>query len=82
MTWKMLGDLNQLLCDDMEDPISELAGEVEQSDKSFLEKLAKSVPADELLDMDNELLSLTSLHYMRGFAYGLAAARRLAKEWP
>ena len=82
MTWKMLGNLNQILCDDMEDPIPELAEEVEQRDNNFLEKLAKSFSPDELLDLDNELLSLTGLHYIRGFAFGLAAARRLEREWP
>ena len=82
MTWKMLGDLNQILCDDMEDPIPELAAEVEQSDNSFSGKLEKGLPGDQFRDLNDDLLDLTSLHELRGFAFGLAVARRLAREWP
>ena len=82
MTMKMLCDLNQLFCDDMEDPIPELADRIEQSNSSFLGKLEKNLSADQFSDLDDDLLDLTGLYELRGFAFGLAVARRLAREWP
>ena len=77
MTMKMVTDLSQFFSENMQEPVPELAAEAEQSYDSLLKKLEKGFSEKEHIDLDNALLDLVGLYELKGFAWGLAAAREM-----
>lgn len=77
MTTKMVSDLNQFFSENMQEPVPELAAEADGSYDSLLEKLGKGFSEEECNDLDNALLELAGLYELKGFAWGLAAARQM-----
>lgn len=77
MTMKMVSDLSQFFSENMQEPVPELAANAEQNHDSLLKKLEKSFPEKEFMELDNAVLDLVGLYELKGFAWGLAAAREM-----
>lgn len=77
MTMKMVSDLSQFFSENMQEPVPELAADAEQNHDSLLKKLEKSFPEKEFMELDNAVLDLVGLYELKGFAWGLAAAREM-----
>lgn len=77
MTMKMVSDLNQFFSENMQEPVPELAANAEQNYDSLLKKLERGFSAKEYMALEDEVMELAGLFELKGFAWGLAAAREM-----
>lgn len=79
MSTKIITDLFQAFQENLKNPGPELAAEVDQGERSFLERLEGCAPTQAYPDLEYDAMVLFGLRELKGFALGMAAARELAK---